>query len=45
VDHDLPFSTGAWPSWPSSSSPRGWSTTSATRDSACSSARRASAFK
>ena len=40
-----PFRRGACPSWPSSSLPRGWSTTSATRVSACSSARRASAFE
>ena len=40
-----PFRPGACPSWPSSSSPRGWSTTSATRACACSSERRASRFK
>jgi transposase len=32
VEHDLPFSEpGAWPSWPISWWPRGWSMTSATR--------------
>ena len=35
---------GAWPSWPTSWSLRGWSTTSVTRGCACCSARRASAF-
>ena len=35
---------GAWPSWPTSWSPRGWSTTSATRACGSCSARRASRF-
>jgi Winged helix-turn helix len=29
TDHDSPFSTGAWPSWPTSWWPRGWSRTPA----------------
>ena len=36
---------GVWPSWPTSWSLRGWSTTSATRACGCSSARRASRFQ
>jgi transposase len=36
---------GAWPSWPSSWSPRGWSTTSATKACGSCSARRACPFK
>ncbi|MFJ9162369.1 helix-turn-helix domain-containing protein [Streptomyces griseoviridis] len=35
---------GAWSSWPTSWSPRGWSTTSATRACASCSARKASPF-
>ena len=45
TDHDLPFSSGAWPSWRTSSSPRGWSMTSAMRACGSCSARRASRFK
>ena len=45
VDHGLPFSTWSLAKLPTTWSPRGWSTTSATRVSVCSSARRASAFK
>lgn len=29
AEHNLPFRPGAWSSWPTSWSPRGWSTTSA----------------
>ena len=36
---------GAWPSWPSSWSPRGWSTTSPTRGSGCCSVTRRCPFK
>jgi hypothetical protein len=42
VDHDLPFPPGAWPSWPTSWSPRAWSMTSATRGCARCCARKAS---
>jgi transposase len=42
--HDLPFSPGAWLSWPISWWPRGWSTTSATRDCGSCPAKRASPF-
>ncbi|GGP14597.1 hypothetical protein GCM10012278_71040 [Nonomuraea glycinis] len=38
------FRLGSWPSWPTSWSQRGWSTTSATRACGSCSARRASCF-
>jgi hypothetical protein len=41
AEHDLPFSTWSWRSWPSSWWLRGWSTISATRACAPCSARRA----
>ncbi|GAA2495029.1 hypothetical protein GCM10010393_28840 [Streptomyces gobitricini] len=44
AEHGLPSRPGAWPSWPTSWSPRGWSTTSATRACGPCSARRASRF-
>jgi transposase len=44
AEHDLPFPTGAWPSWPISWWPRGWSMTSATKACGSCSARRASPF-
>ena len=45
AEHGLPFPGGAWPSWRTSWSPRGWSTTSLTR--ACENCwpRRACPFK
>ena len=44
TEHDLPFSPGVCPSWRTSWSPRGWSTTSATRACASCSTRKASLF-
>jgi transposase len=44
AEYDLPFSPGAWLSWRTSWWPRGWSTTSATRDCGSCSARKASPF-
>ena len=44
AEHGLPSRPGAWSSWPTSWSPRGWSTTSATRACASCSARKASPF-
>jgi transposase len=38
------FRPGAWPSWPTSWSPRAWSTASATRDFGSCSARKTSSF-
>jgi hypothetical protein len=40
-----PSRPGAWPSWPTTWSPRGWSTTSATRACGSCSERRESPFK
>lgn len=44
VEHGLPISTWAWPSWPTSWSPRGWSMTSAMRACGSCSERRACRF-
>jgi transposase len=45
AEHGLPFSGGAWPSWLTSWSPRGWSTTSHTRACGSCCARRTSHFR
>src|SRR5215208_3966948 len=44
-DLGQPLRPGAWPSSPTTSSPRGWSTTSPTRGCGSCSTRKASAFK